>query len=141
MVSLTFLEAWRKRDTIEPGGGSLQPWLLSIAVNVSRSMPRAGRRYQMAMSRLPPPPLVTDFAEDVAGRLDDTAQLKEVGRALAALRRGEREVIALCVWSEMDYATAARALGVRSDRAIPAVPGSPQTQQACGRGQGTSGRP
>lgn len=112
VVSLTFLEAWRKRDRIEPVGGSLQPWLLGIAVNVSRNMARAGRRYQLAMSRLPPPPLVTDFAEDVAGRLDDTAQLKEVGRALPALRRGEREVIALCVWSELDYATAARALGV-----------------------------
>jgi RNA polymerase sigma-70 factor (ECF subfamily) len=28
------------------------------------------------------------------------------------LRPGEREVIELCVWSELDYATAARALGV-----------------------------
>ena len=81
-------------------------------MNVSSNMARAGRRYQTAMSRLPPPPAVPDFAEEVAGRLDDTAQLQEAGRALAALRPGEREVIALCVWSGLDYATAARALGV-----------------------------
>ena len=41
VVSLTFLEAWRKSDRIEPGGGSLRPWLLGIAVNVSRNMARA----------------------------------------------------------------------------------------------------
>ena len=112
VVSLTFLEAWRKRDRIEPGGGSLRPWLLSITVNVSRNMARASRRHQAAMSRLPPPPLVPDFAEELAGRLDDAAQLREAGKALAALGRGEREVIALCVWSELDYAAAAKALGV-----------------------------
>ena len=32
--------------------------------------------------------------------------------ALAALRRGERELIALCAWSGLDYAEAARVLGV-----------------------------
>ena len=34
------------------------------------------------------------------------------GNLGARIRRGEREVIALCVWSDLDYATAARALGV-----------------------------
>lgn len=112
VVSLTFLEAWRMRDRIEPGRESLRPWLLGIAVNVSRNMARASRRHQAAMSRLPPPPVVPDFAEELAGRLDDTAQLREVGKALAALRRGERELIALCVWSDLDYASAAKLLGV-----------------------------
>lgn len=112
VVSLTFLEAWRLRGTIDPGGEPLRPWLLGIAANVCRNLARASRRHQAALSRLPPLPPVPDFAEDLAGRLDDTAQLREVGKALGALRRGEREVIALCVWSELDYATAARALGV-----------------------------
>jgi RNA polymerase sigma-70 factor (ECF subfamily) len=112
VVSLTFLEAWRRRDTIGPGGGPLRPWLLGIAVNVSRNLARASRRHQAVLSRLAPPPPVPDFAEELAGRLDDTAQLREVGKALGALRRGEREVIALCVWTGLDYATAARALGV-----------------------------
>lgn len=112
VVSLAFLEAWRLRDRIDPGGEPLRPWLLGIAVNVSRNMARASRRHQAAMSRLPPPPLVPDFAEALAGRLDDTAQLREAGKALAALGRAERELIVLCVWSELDYAAAAKALGV-----------------------------
>jgi len=112
VVSLAFLEAWRLRDRIDPGGEPLRPWLLGIAVNVSRNLARASHRHQAAMSRLLPPPPVPDFAEELAGRLDDAARLREAGKALGALRPGEREVIALCVWSELDYATAARALGV-----------------------------
>jgi RNA polymerase sigma factor (sigma-70 family) len=112
VVSLTFLEAWRLRATIDPVGESLQPWLLGIAVNVCRNLARASRRHQAAVSRIPPPPAVPDFAEELAGRLDDAAQLHQIAEALSALRRGEREVIALCVWSGLDYTTAAGALGV-----------------------------
>lgn len=53
-----------------------------------------------------------DFADDVAGRLDDAARIAEVRLAIAALNRGERDVFALCVWSGLDYAMAAEALGV-----------------------------
>ena len=112
VVSLTFLEAWRLRARIDPAGESLRPWLLGIAVNVCRNLARASRRHQAAMSRIPPPPVVPDFADELAGRLDDTAALQLVTEALGALRRGEREIIALCVWSDLDYATAAQALGV-----------------------------
>ena len=112
VVSLTFLEAWRLRSRIDPDGESLQPWLLGIAVNVCRNLARASRRHQAALGRIPPPPAVPDFAEELSGRLDDTAHLRQVAKALGGLRSSEREVIALCVWSDLDYATAARALGV-----------------------------
>jgi RNA polymerase sigma factor (sigma-70 family) len=112
VVSVTFLEAWRRRSRIDPGGEPLRPWLLGIAVNVSRNLARASRRHQAALSRLPPPPPMPDFSGELAGRLDDEARLREVGKALGALRREEREVIALCVWSELDYAMAAKVLGV-----------------------------
>jgi RNA polymerase sigma-70 factor (ECF subfamily) len=64
------------------------------------------------MSRLPPARSVPDFADELAGRLDDVEQLKTVHAAMAGLRRGERDVLALCVWSGLDYAEAAEALGV-----------------------------
>ena len=111
-VSLTFLEAWRLRASVEPEGGSLRPWLLGIAINVNRNMSRAARRHQAALSRLPPPPPVPDFADDLAGQLDDARQLRKVLAAVDRLRADERDVIALCVWSGLDYAAAALALGV-----------------------------
>jgi len=112
VVSLTFLDAWRLRAKVEPEGGSLQPWLLGIAVNVTRNVSRATRRHQAAMNRLPSTAAAPDFAEELAGRIDDAARLEAVRKAMARLRRGEREVVALCVWSGLGYAATAEALGV-----------------------------
>jgi len=145
VVSLTFLEAWRLRGRIEDGDGSLRPWLLGIALNVTRNVTRAARRHQAAMSRLPVPPPEPDFAEDLASQLDDSAELRRVQAALEGLRPGEREVIVLCVWSGLDYAAAAEALGVpigtvRSrmfrarDKLRRATP--PEPAPACGQIEG-----
>ncbi|GGZ15420.1 RNA polymerase sigma factor [Streptomyces poonensis] len=112
VVSLTFLDAWRLRGRVDEEGGSLRPWLLGIATNVSRNTRRAARRHAAAMARLPRDEAVHDFADEIAGRLDDAAQLALVRTALARLRRAEREVLALCVWSGLGYAAAAEALGV-----------------------------
>ncbi|RKN45946.1 RNA polymerase sigma factor [Streptomyces hoynatensis] len=112
LVSLTFLEAWRLRRRVDAEGGSLRPWLLGIATNTARNSRRAARRHAQAMSRLPPGESVRDFADEVAGRIDDTELLTAVRPALDTLRHNEREVLALCVWSGLDYATAAAALGV-----------------------------
>ncbi|GGL73149.1 siderophore-interacting protein [Streptomyces fumigatiscleroticus] len=112
VVSLTFLDVWRLRDRVGEEGGSLRPWLLGIATNVTRNTRRAGRRHAAALSRLPRDEAVDDFADEIAGRLDDAERLALVRTALARLRRAEREVLALCVWSGLDYAAAAEALGV-----------------------------
>src|SRR5258708_32951704 len=61
---------------------------------------------------MPATPRVPDFAEDLAGRIDDAAQMHGLRDALSRLRSDEREVLALCVWSGLDYAAAALALGV-----------------------------
>jgi RNA polymerase sigma factor (sigma-70 family) len=112
LVSLTFLEAWRLRERVLPGEDSLRPWLLGIATNVTRNTARAARRHRAALSRLPPPDPVPDFADEVTQRLADTEELAAAQRALSRLRRGEREVFTLCVWEGLDAATAAEALGV-----------------------------
>jgi RNA polymerase sigma factor (sigma-70 family) len=112
VVSLTFLEAWRLRGTVRAEGDSLLPWLLGIALNVTRNASRTARRHQAAMTRLPPACEVPDFADELASRIDDAARLQAVRAALRSLRRGEREVLALCVWSGLSYAEAAEALGV-----------------------------
>lgn len=112
IVSLTFLEAWRLRERVLPDGGSLRPWLLGIATNVTRNTSRAARRHRTALARLPPAAPVPDFAEEVTQRLADAEELAAAHAALSRLRRGEREVFTLCVWEGLDAASAAEALGV-----------------------------
>jgi RNA polymerase sigma-70 factor (ECF subfamily) len=90
-VSLTFLEAWRLPGRVDPDGGSLRPWLLGITLNVVRNASPAARRHRAALSRLPPAPAVPDFADDLAGRIDDAARLAQVRAKLRTFRRGEQE--------------------------------------------------
>ncbi len=112
VVSLTFLEAWRLRQTVKPDGGSLRPWLLGIAVNVTRNQARAARRHQAAMSRLPVPrPGLPDFADEVTAQLDGRDRLTAVRAAIRALPPRERDVL-ICIWSGLDSTEAAQALGV-----------------------------
>ncbi|MFB6892292.1 RNA polymerase sigma factor [Kitasatospora sp. NPDC056327] len=112
VVQLTFLEAWRLRRTLREDGGPVRPWLFGIAANVLRNTARAARRHRAAMDRLPEREVVPDFADELVGRLDDSAQLAAAQRALGRLRKAERDVFGLCVWAGLDYASAAEALGV-----------------------------
>lgn len=144
-VSLTFLEAWRLRARVDEDGGSLRPWLLGVATNVTRNARRATRRHAAAVARLPRDETVADFADEVAERIDDKEQLALVRKALNALRRPEREVLALCVWSGLGYAAAADALGipvgtVRSRLSRARTKLAKHMEPPAGRGQMRDGR-
>lgn len=112
VMAETFLTAWRTRRSVEAEGDSLRPWLLGIATNKVRNANRGIARRLAFLARRPPPELVADIADAAAGRVDDASRLAAVRRALGGLRRHELEVLALCVWSELDYAEAAEALGI-----------------------------
>ncbi|MBT2415402.1 RNA polymerase sigma factor [Streptomyces sp. ISL-12] len=112
VLSDTFLAAWRTRRAVEPEGGSLRPWLLGIATNKARNANRGVRRRLAFLARGPVQEPVADIADATAGHVDDTRRLAAVRQALDGLRRQEREVLVLCVWSGLDYAEAAEALGV-----------------------------
>jgi RNA polymerase sigma-70 factor (ECF subfamily) len=108
----TFLDAWRHRERLEPDGGTVLPWLLGMATNKARNARRGTGRRLAFLARRPAPEPVPDFADETAGRLDDARTLAAVRQVYGRLRRAEREVLALCVWSGLDYAEAAQALGV-----------------------------
>ncbi|WP_328328495.1 RNA polymerase sigma factor [Streptomyces sp. NBC_00455] len=112
VLSETFLAAWRTRQAVEPEGDSLRPWLLGIATNKARNAKRGIGRRLAFLARRPAPEPVPDIADATAGRVDDARRLAAVRQALGGLRRQEREVLALCVWSGLDYAEAAEALGI-----------------------------
>ena len=112
VMAQTFLEAWRSRERIAADGGSLRPWLLGIATNLTRGQRRASRRQAAALLRLGPRPASPDFSDEVAGRLDDANRIAALHRSLSRLHPDELGVLALCAWSGLSYAEAAEALGV-----------------------------
>ncbi|MER7688830.1 RNA polymerase sigma factor [Streptomyces sp. NPDC097610] len=110
-------EPFAPYEPSEPSeGDGLRPWLYGIATNVLRNTRRAARRHRAALARLPDRPsdhgTVPDFAEALVGRIEDTERLAAARAAVGRLRRPEREVFALCVWSGLSYAAAGEALGV-----------------------------
>ncbi|MFH9294675.1 RNA polymerase sigma factor [Streptomyces sp. NPDC017520] len=112
VMSLTFLEAWRLRHKLHGEVGNVRAWLLGIATNVLRNSARAARRHIQAMARLPAARNAQDFADEVVGQLADAQRLAAAAKALSRLKRSEREVFTLVVWSGLSYTAAAEALGL-----------------------------
>jgi RNA polymerase sigma factor (sigma-70 family) len=111
LTSVTFLEAWRRRDVnLQPE--KVEPWLFGIASNVLRTRRRALRRYAAALRRVPPPEPQHDFADDAIDRTDAARRMREILGAVSDLPSGEQEVIALTAWEGLSYADTALALGV-----------------------------
>ncbi|MFJ8009950.1 RNA polymerase sigma factor [Streptomyces fagopyri] len=113
VMAETFMEAWRLRDRVDAEGGSLRPWLLGVATNVARAHYRSNRRYRAAANAAAEAETaLPDHADEVTGRLDDRQRIAAALRALAVLRRPEREVLTLCLWEGLEYKAAAEALGI-----------------------------
>ncbi|WP_405620737.1 RNA polymerase sigma factor [Streptomyces sp. NBC_00076] len=116
VMATTFMEAWRRRASVEAEGGSLRPWLLGVATNVARSQYRSNRRYRnaarAAAAANAAEEYVEDHAEETAGRVDDRRRISATLTALSALKPPEREVLTLCLCEGMEYAEAAGALGI-----------------------------
>jgi RNA polymerase sigma factor (sigma-70 family) len=111
LVSIVFLEAWRRVDKKLPSGKEL-PWLFGIATNVVRNRRRSERRYAAALRRVSQPSSEPSFADDSDERIDDEELMGRALALLARLPRREQEVFALCAWSGLSYEDAAIALRI-----------------------------
>jgi RNA polymerase sigma factor (sigma-70 family) len=112
--SEVFLIAWRRRREVvfSSSSDSVLPWLLGVATNYLRNVRRGQGRARAAIERLEGNATEPDFTDDVIGRLGDEAQMAGVLRVIGQLPEHERDVLALCAWSGLEYEDAAIALGV-----------------------------
>ena len=111
LLSIVFLEAWRRRDRELPHDKVL-PWLYGIATNVVRNRRRSERRFAALLRRLPTPRPDPGFDDLVAARIDDERQMRHVLELTRRLPKREQDVLALCAWAELSYEDAALALAV-----------------------------
>jgi RNA polymerase sigma-70 factor (ECF subfamily) len=112
LSSAVFLDAWRKRRDVRLSGDSILPWLLAVANNLVRNQSRSLRRHRNLLEKLPPAVLAPDPADDAVERLDDERQMQRILLVFNQLKAHEQDVLALCVWHGLDYASAAVALKV-----------------------------
>jgi RNA polymerase sigma factor (sigma-70 family) len=111
LLSIVFLEAWRRRDKALPPDKVL-PWLYGIATNVVRHQRRSERRFAAALRRLPRAEAEPDFAGTADEHLDYERHAQQALGLLRALPAGEQDVFVLSVGMELSYEDAAVALGV-----------------------------
>jgi RNA polymerase sigma-70 factor (ECF subfamily) len=103
-VAITFLEAWRRRDTARLVEGSLLPWLLLTATNSARNLSRSIRRYRALLAQLPASPDEPDHAS----RFDEG----DAHTALKKLSLADQQIITLCVLEGLSEKDAAATLAI-----------------------------
>jgi RNA polymerase sigma-70 factor, ECF subfamily len=112
LTSVAFLEAYRRRADAKIAEGKVLAWLYGIATNVVRNQRRSLRRHAEALRRVPPPDPELGIAGLTADRIDAERQMRRVLAALEQLPESDKDVLSLCLWSELSYEDAAAALGI-----------------------------
>ncbi|MGW6276890.1 RNA polymerase sigma factor [Kribbella sp. NPDC055071] len=112
LTSQVFLHAWRRRADMVLVNDSALPWLLRTADYVTRNESRRQRFRWLNLSRLAPVSDEPDHADQVAARLDDEREVRELRKLLSKLPKHEQEIVELCFWTGLDQQSAAVALGV-----------------------------
>ena len=115
LTAATFLELWRRRSAVRFVDGSLLPWLIVTAQNVSRNAARAKRRYDRFLSALPAPPVVPDPADRIADL--DEERLKALRAAINVARPADATLLAMTALEGFTIREAASALGLSESAA------------------------
>jgi RNA polymerase sigma factor (sigma-70 family) len=102
LASETFAQAFEHRKRYDRRRPDARPWLYGIAHNLLRHHYRDEERALRA------------YARTAAVEASDPGEARnsEVAAALAELSPGERDVLLLVAWAELEYAEVAEALGV-----------------------------
>jgi RNA polymerase sigma-70 factor (ECF subfamily) len=112
LAAETFTVAFGQRHRFDPGRGELRPWLFGIATNLIARHGRAEARHYRALARAPGWPAAEGPEDQVVSVVAAHQVQPQLLRALAALSRGERDVVLLVALSQLSYEEIAQALGI-----------------------------
>jgi RNA polymerase sigma factor (sigma-70 family) len=107
VTAATFLEAWRRRDSVRMVDGSVIGWLLVTANYIARNLDRSRRRYRTLLEQMREPQHDIDPADEVANRLDAQLMNDQVREALSRLSKRDQDIITLCIVQQLSTADAA----------------------------------
>ena len=112
LTSVVFLEAWRRRRSVQLAGTSVLPWLLGTAHNVMRNQRRSLRRHRAALARLSVDGASPSGEDEAIARVDAQRALSAALREVDRLSHEQRDAVNLVLWGGLSYDDAACALGV-----------------------------
>ncbi|MEX8033901.1 RNA polymerase sigma factor [Microbacterium sp. 20-116] len=111
VTSETFLVAFARRASFT-GGLDARPWLLGIATVLMQKHSRLEARAWRGMLAADIARVHVDDIETAEERMDADGLAPHLGTALADLSRGDRDVLLLHTFGDLDYAGIAEALDI-----------------------------
>lgn len=115
LCAAAFLELWRKRAAVRFVDGSLLPWLIVTARNVSRNAARATRRYRRFLDSLPAADHAPDHAELIAD--DDDVRLRRLRTAISGCRPADAALLTLTAVEGFSVRESAEVVGISESAA------------------------
>ena len=112
IVSETFLVAFDKRTTFDLNVVHALPWLLGIATTLLKQHARREAIAWKGMVAEIAADVVPDAIELAGARMDAERSVKRITTALRRLSPGDRDVVLLYAWGDLDYASIALALDI-----------------------------
>lgn len=112
IVSETFLVAFDKRTTFDLNMVDAVPWLLGIATTLLKQHARREAVAWKGMIAEIAADVVPDAIELAGARMDAERSVKRISTALRRLSPGDRDVVLLYAWGDLDYAGISLALGI-----------------------------
>jgi RNA polymerase sigma-70 factor (ECF subfamily) len=113
LVAATFLELWRRRETVRIVEGSLLPWMLVTLHNLGRNAVRAAARHRRFLATLPKPSTADVLLEEV----EVLQAERDAMRILRSMPEADATILALTAIEGLTVGEAAAALGISPESA------------------------
>jgi RNA polymerase sigma-70 factor (ECF subfamily) len=112
VVAAAFFELWRLRKSVRLVDGSVLPWLLVTATNLSRNLTRGVRRYRALIASLPRATEVRSSEDAALETIEEIRLAANVREAIGTLAPNDAALIVLTAFEHYSPAQAAVALGI-----------------------------
>ena len=112
LMAETFLTAFRRRERYDLSRPDARPWLYGIATTVVGQHHREESRFWRLIARTGVDHVVDFPGDQVADRVSAVGLRRELATALAALPRGQRDVLMLTAAGRLSTEEIAVALGI-----------------------------
>jgi RNA polymerase sigma-70 factor (ECF subfamily) len=112
LAAEVFVVAFAERRRYDPARECARPWLYGIATNLAGSHRRREERHYRALARADARLIAPSDEDLIADRVSASAAGPALAGALAALDRGDRDVLLLVALADLSYAEVAESLGI-----------------------------
>jgi len=112
LAAEVFVVAFAERQRYDLARDCARPWLYGIATNLAGSHRRREERHYRALARADARLIALSDEDVIADRVSASAAGPALADALAALDRGDRDVLLLVALADLSYAEVAESLGI-----------------------------